>query len=61
MNHHTRQPRMTPTTALDIRSEICFLREKLASGSLGKSGPNILDQIRDWEKKLIELEPWLAE
>ena len=61
MNHHSRQPRMTATTPLQIRGEIAFLREKLASGSLGKSGPNILDQIRDWEKKLVELEPWLAE
>lgn len=61
MNHHSRQPRITPTTPLQIRGEIAYLREKLASGTLGKSGLNIIDQIREWEKRLIEMEPWLAE
>ena len=61
MNHHTRQPRLTPTTALEIRSEIAFLRTKLSGGSLGRTGGNLIDQIREWEQRLVELEPWLAD
>lgn len=52
---------MKPTTALEIRGEIAFLREKLMGGSLGRTGGNLIDQIRDWEQRLIELEPWLAD
>ena len=61
MNHRTRQPRHKPTTALDIRSEIIFYRDQLASGCKTKGGIPLFDIIEDLRKDLVKLEPWLAD
>ena len=61
MNHHSRQPRPAPVTALELRSEIAYLRDSLSGGTLSKSGSTIFDKIREYKAQLVKLEPWLAE
>ena len=61
MNHHTRQPRREPTSALDIRGEINHYRHLLSGGTKTKSGKCIFDIIADLRQDLVKLEPWLAE